>query len=65
MPMKVDNQFKLKQLVYLRSDPEQYKRYVVGIYISIEEVLTYMLSCGGEQSEHFDFEISAEKELQL
>lgn len=58
--MTIKNAFELKEHVYLITDTEQLERIVVGIYVTPGGTLTYTLTCGGEESEHYDFEISAE-----
>lgn len=60
--IKVDNKFSLKQVVYLKTDEDQRPRIVTAIVIKPNDVL-YELSCGPDASEHFDFEISTEKDL--
>lgn len=57
MMMVLDVKFKIGDTVYLRTDIDQKKRLVTGYYIR-ETSTSYLLSCGTEESTHYDFEIS-------
>ena len=46
-------------MVYLKTDPYQYRRIVVGIEI-IGGVIAYILAIGGESSSHMEIEIATE-----
>lgn len=59
--MKQKMIFQIEQLVFLKTDPEQCERIVVGINISKNE-MSYTLAFGTELSEHYDFEITSEKD---
>lgn len=41
--MIIDNEFDLKQIVYLSTDPEQYKRIVIGVKACADGGLLYEL----------------------
>ena len=56
----VNNEFSIKDVVFLKTDPQQYDRIVTGIIVRNREV-TYELMSETEASEHFDYEISATK----
>lgn len=58
--MTIKNEYELKQLVYLTTDPEQYLRVITCILITVQGI-KYTLSCGAEESDHFAFEISKTK----
>lgn len=60
--MLADTKFNLKQEVYLKTDIDQYKRYVTGICIR-QTGVNYELACGSNSSWHYDFEISIEKDV--
>ncbi len=62
--MTIKNEYELKQLVYLKTDPDQCVRIIISIHISVQGI-TYVLSCGDECSEHFAFEISKSKNYSL
>jgi len=57
--MVVDVNFEIGDTVYLQTDIEQLKRLVTGFHIRKYDVL-YSLSCGINESSHYDFEISRE-----
>tara|TARA_R110000744_G_scaffold124042_3_gene229478 strand:+ start:2437 stop:2622 length:186 start_codon:yes stop_codon:yes gene_type:complete len=58
--MKIDNEYDIKQKVYLITDVEQLERIVTGINIR-ETSMTYELSCGTQTTFHIGFEISEQK----
>lgn len=60
--MLTDNDFKLKQEVYLKTDTDQFKRFVTGILIRPNGI-SYELTCGESASWHYDFEIAIEKDV--
>ena len=55
--MLIDTKFKIGDSVFLITDTEQKKRMVTGYYIRSQSI-TYLLSCGTEESSHYDFEIT-------
>ena len=54
--------FKIGDIVYLKTDPEQRERLVTGYYIR-ETSVTYLLSYETIESTHYDFEISKDKDI--
>lgn len=58
--MVINNKFNLQQCVFLLTDTEQLTRIVTGIQISNNSLL-YRLACGVNDSWHFEYEISEEK----
>lgn len=60
--MVIDNKYSLGQSVYLKTDKEQLERVVTGITQRPSGVL-YLLSCGVNESPHYDIEISVEKNI--
>ena len=60
--MIIENKYKIGQTVYLITDKEQETRFVTGIII-VPNGLIYIISFGANISEHYDFEISEEKNL--
>lgn len=52
--------FNEKDEVYLKTDPEQLKRIITGIYIGNETVI-YYVSAGTEISKHYSYELSKTK----
>jgi hypothetical protein len=63
MALKIENKFSMFQLVYLISDSDQHKRQVVHIILNPGKSLSYILSCNGESSEHYEEEITAERQV--
>ena len=55
--MLVDSKYKIGGVVYLKTDIDQRKRLVTGINIRSAGIV-YLLSCGVEESYHYDFEIT-------
>jgi hypothetical protein len=62
--MVIDSKFEIGQLVYLRTDIEQYQRIVYGVIIYKDSVL-YRLAFGMATSDHYEFEISFEPDTVL
>jgi len=60
--MRIDNKFEIGQIVYLKTDTEQRERLVTAIIIRGYGAL-YSLSYETEESTHYDFEISSEKDI--
>ena len=55
--MLIDNKYEIGDIVYLKTDVEQKERMVTGIYVR-KYSMTYGLSCGTEETYHFDYEIT-------
>lgn len=53
-------EFQLAERVYLKTDPEQLERIVIG-YIVRKNSITYGLVSGTQESWHYDFEINRDK----
>ncbi len=62
--MIIENKYEIGQKVYLVTDTEQHERLVTAIRV-MPGSLIYQTCFGTIISEHYDFEISAEKNLQL
>lgn len=60
--MVIDNKYNLGDIVYLITDEEQEKRIVTQIKL-FPGGLIYQLAIGNEHSEHYEIEISKEKQL--
>lgn len=58
--MTIRNEFKFGDLVYVVSDNEQLVRQVVRIIVD-DNGFTYELTCNGELSEHYPFEVTRDK----
>lgn len=62
--MVVDNKFEIGDLVYIKTDIDQRARLVTGITLRICGMV-YELSLSENVSNHFDFEISSERDFVL
>lgn len=58
--MKINNKFNTGQMVYLIHDNDQHQRMITQIIVT-PNGHTYILSCGGDESEHYEIEISEDK----
>ena len=64
MKIEITISFAIGDFVYLKTDEEQLRRIVTGLSIR-PNLIIYTLALGSDESQHYDFEISKEKELQL
>jgi hypothetical protein len=62
--MKIDNKYHVGQLVFLIHDPLQYDRMVKHILIGEKNVISYMLACGEDVTEHSEMEIHDECDVE-
>lgn len=58
--MEINNKFNLQDCVFLITDEDQKTRIVTGFQVSSNEII-YRLAQGTNESWHFDYEISKEK----
>lgn len=63
--MVIDNKYEIGQAVYLITDVYQSKRMVTGLLVRPGGNLIYELSVGKECSNHYDFEISDEENIEM
>ena len=63
MAMVVNSEFEFGQQVYLKTDKGQDIRIVTAICVRGNGNITYELHCGVNSSWHYNFEISAEKNV--
>lgn len=61
--MKINNKYHLEQKVYLVTDVEQLPRVVVKVSQSIGNAISYTVHCCEIVSEHFECELSDEKNV--
>lgn len=61
--MKINNKYNLEDKVYLITDVEQYPRMVACISVTIGGIIMYTLACAEGSSEHYECEISDEKNV--
>jgi hypothetical protein len=60
--MLVDNKFQLGDIVYLKTDVDQKSRMITKISVS-QQGLLYMVVCGTETTDHYEIELSEEKQV--
>lgn len=61
----IDNKFGRGEIVYLKTDPEQEPRMIVGITINISGYLRYNLMCGTVDTWHYEDEITNKKQYKI
>lgn len=59
--MTINNRFKLGELVYLRTDPDQFPRIIVALQITADGGMLYKLAIGMNEQWHYEIEIAREK----
>jgi hypothetical protein len=62
MILKIDVAFEYGQTVYLKTDPGQLPRIVTGFRFRLNSI-TYMISCGINETDHFEIEITDQKQV--
>jgi hypothetical protein len=62
--MIIENKFDIKQIVYLVTDEDQKPRIVTRLNITLDSY-TYELTHGANTSWHYEFEISAGKNVMM
>lgn len=63
--MKItDNKYEIGQLVYLKTDVEQYQRIVTAITLR-ESGIIYELCQGEKVSSHYEFEINEQINIEI
>lgn len=63
--MIIQNNYELGEIVYLKTDPQQQPRQIVGIHVTIDGGLLYKCVAGLEVDLHFEVEFSREKDIVL
>lgn len=61
--MIIENKHEIGDTVYLVTDEDQKKRIVVSIWVKPGNNILYELSQGNCSSYHYEFELSAEKDV--
>lgn len=61
--MVIDNKFNFGDVVYLKTDPDQRSRMVSKLSILPTGAIVYELSHNTYTSQHYDFEISTQKDV--
>ena len=62
--MLIDNKYDIGDIVYLKTDEDQSMRIITSITVCINSLI-YSLSLASQETQHYDFEISKEKQLIL
>lgn len=60
--MTINVKFRIEETVYLKTDPDQYPRIVLG-YVVYTNTIKYILGQSVDESMHLDIEISKDKNL--
>ncbi|MFP4527707.1 MAG: hypothetical protein ACLFQX_04090 [Candidatus Kapaibacterium sp.] len=60
--INMEIKFMIGQTVFLRTDSEQRERIVTGVTI-LPGMIRYGLSCGTEETWHYEFEINENKDV--
>jgi len=65
MPIIVRCKYDYGQIVYVRTDIDQYPRQIIGVQGTADGGMLIKLSTDGDISWHYDCELSSEKDLML
>lgn len=57
--------FKISQTAYLKTDKDQIPRVITGISLRPHNSVTYALAHGSQETWHYDFEMSLERDIIL
>jgi len=63
--MVINNKFNIWQIVYLKTDCDQYPRIVVSLELFDGGAIMYKLGCADEISRHYEFELSKKEDMEL
>lgn len=61
--MDIKTKYDLRQMVYLVHDPDQSKRMIKEIRVITPKLYIYLLICGADESEHYEYEITTEPDI--
>lgn len=61
----MSGKYKLGQIVYLITDEAQSPRMVTAIKFTIDGGILYTLTCGIQDSSHYEAEISKDKNIEV
>ncbi|MGL4337815.1 MAG: hypothetical protein ACRCST_13060 [Turicibacter sp.] len=64
MSILIDNEFEIGELIFLKTCKDQVPRIITGILVR-KKSHVYYISNGENESAHYDFEISREKDVKL
>jgi hypothetical protein len=60
--MLTDTIYNIGDIIYLKTDSQQKERIVTGFMIR-QNHISYNINCGTEESWHYDFEMTIEKDV--
>jgi len=60
--MLIETKFKIGDVVYLKTDIDQFKRIITGMIIRMNAII-YILSFETTESNHYDFEFTNEIDI--
>ena len=63
--MTIENKYKLGEIVFLITDPDQYQRIITAIQININGSIIYHLAQGINETWHFEVEIASDKNFSI
>lgn len=63
--MKINNEFGIGEIVYLKTDTEQLPRCIISLEVYAEGELLYKLNHVNQTSSHYTFEITRDKNILL
>ena len=58
-------EYELGEFVYLKTDPDQYKRMVTGYYIGMDNSILYEVALGSGGSKYYAKELSRDKDIMI
>lgn len=61
--MQIKNKLALQQYVYLKTDPDQHRRMIIGIKVCATLELMYEVQCGTVCTWHYECELSEQREV--
>lgn len=65
MIYSIEVEYRLGEFVYLKTDPDQYKRMVTGYYIGMEGTILYEVVLGSDGSKYYAEELSRDKDIMI
>ena len=63
MIVTIDIPYQYGDILYLKSDPEQYKRLLIGVRHCADNGILLELQCGTSNSYHYPIEVTTERDI--
>lgn len=60
----IENAFNIGDMVYLKTDRDQYERMIIGIFISPVGI-SYRCAAGNLETNHYEIELAKEKNVMI